>query len=158
MREAAIRFFRNTYALDFTDVEPDEQRQRILGNATFYPVVLPTNDTYVFNSWVVNGKTRTRCFRSRKGHFQAVLNGTVMLHGEYGGEEGRLAFAGDVLFYGSAVNMFMMFVNSKELSSNWSQLHQFVSRNLRACLLSITEFTIACLEKECFGGFTDLLL
>ena len=99
-REAAIQFFRNSYGLDFTNVEPDEQGQRILGNATFQSVLFSYNDTYVFNSWVVNGKTRTRCFRSRKAGFQVLFYGTGMLHGEYGGEEGRLAFRTDVVFYG----------------------------------------------------------
>ena len=99
-REAAIQFHRNMYGLNFTNVEPDELGQRTLGNATFQPVLFPTNDTYVFNSWVVNGKARTRCFRSRKGGFQVLFNGIGMLHGEYGGEEGRLAFSSDVLFYG----------------------------------------------------------
>ena len=99
-REAAIRYFRNTYGLDFSNVEPNEQEERISGNATFFPITLPTNETYVFNSWVINGKARTRCFRSRKGGFEISFNGTGMLHGEYGGEEGRLAFANDILFYG----------------------------------------------------------
>ena len=99
-REAAILFFRDTYGLDFTDVEPDEQGQRILGNATFRTVLLPTNETYVYNSWLVNGKTRTRCFRSRKGGFQVEFSDTVMLHGEFGGEEGRLAFVDELVFYG----------------------------------------------------------
>ena len=99
-REAAIRYFRNTYGLDFTNVEPNEQEERISGNATFFPITLPTNETYVFNSWVINGKARTRCFRSRKGGFEITFNGTEMLRGEYGGEEGRLAFAGDIIFYG----------------------------------------------------------
>ena len=74
-REIAIQFFKNTYGLDFTDVEPDEQGQRILGNATFQPELFPTNDTYVFSSWLVNGKTRTRCFQSRKGGFQVFFFG-----------------------------------------------------------------------------------
>ena len=99
-REAAIQFFGNTYGLDFTNVEPNEQGQWILGNATFQPALLPTNDTYVFNSWLVNGKTRTRCFQSRKGGFQLSFYGTVRLHGEYGGEEGRLAFEEETAFYG----------------------------------------------------------
>ena len=99
-REAAIQFYRNTYGLDFVNVEPDEQGQRILGNATFVPVWFPTNNTYVFNSWLVNGKPRTRCFRAGDGGFQVVFSGTVMLHGEYGGEEGRLGFANESLFYG----------------------------------------------------------
>ena len=98
-REAALEFFRNTYGLDFTNVEPDEQGRRILGNTTFQTVLFPTNETYVYNSWLVNGKTRTRCFQSRKGGFQVSFYGTVMLHGEYGGEEGRLAFANESVIY-----------------------------------------------------------
>ena len=99
-REAAIQFFRDTYGLDFTNVEPDEQGQRILGNATFQPFVFPNNNTYVFNTWLVNPRARTRCFRAGDGGFQVSFSGTVMLHGEYGGEEGRLAFANEGLFYG----------------------------------------------------------
>ena len=99
-RETAIQFFKNTYGLDFTNVEPDEQGQRILGNATFQTVLLPTNETYVFNSWLVNGRERSRCFRARKGGFQVSFNGTVLLHGEYGGEEGKLASGNDLVFCG----------------------------------------------------------
>ena len=99
-RETAIQFFKNTYGLDFTNVESDEQGQRILGNATFQTVLLPANETYVFNSWLVNGRERSRCFRARKGGFQVSFNGTVLLHGEYGGEEGKLAFGNDLVFCG----------------------------------------------------------
>ena len=60
--------------------------------------------------------------------------------------------------FSTDMNIFMMFVNNKELSSNWSHLHQFVEFQLIAGRLSIIEFIIACLEKEFFGGFTDLLL
>ena len=92
-REAAIQFFRDTYGLDFTNVEQDEQGQRILGNATFQPVMFPYNNTFVFNSWLVNPRARTRCFRVGDGGFRVSFSGTVMLHGEYGGEEGRMGFA-----------------------------------------------------------------
>ena len=99
-REAAIQFFSDTYGLDFTDVEPDEQGQRILGNATFQPIMFPFNNTFVFNSWLVNPRARTRCFLVGDGGFRVNFSGTVMLHGEYGGEEGRLGFANEGLFYG----------------------------------------------------------
>ena len=99
-KEAALQFFRNTYGLDFTNVEPDEQGRRISGNATFQPVMFPYNNTYVFNTWLVNGRTRTRCFRVGDGGFQVLFSGTVILHGEYGGEEGRLAFENEGVFYG----------------------------------------------------------
>ena len=35
-------------------------------------------------------------------------------------------------FFSMDMNMFMMFVNSKELSSNWSQLHHFIPSDLIA--------------------------
>ena len=34
-RENAINFFKQYYGLDFSNIEPDEQGQRVLGNATF---------------------------------------------------------------------------------------------------------------------------
>ena len=84
--KAAMQFFRDTYGLDFTSIEPNELEQRILGNATMEPVMIPLNSTYVFNSWLVNGKTRTRCFPVADGGYHVRFTGTMMLHGEYGGE------------------------------------------------------------------------
>ena len=60
--------------------------------------------------------------------------------------------------FSTDVDIFMMFVNNKELSSNWSHLHQIVTNHLMAGQLPIIEFVIACLEKECFGSFTNFLL
>ena len=99
-REAAIQFFSDFSGLDFTNVEPNEQGQRILGNATFEPIMLPFNNTFAFNTWLVNGNTRTRCFLVGDGGYRVRFTGAVMLHGEYGGEEGRLGVAGEGLFYG----------------------------------------------------------
>ena len=99
-REAAIQFFRDFYGLDFTNIEPNEQGQRILGNATFEPIMLPFNNTFALNTWLVNGNTRTRCFLVGDGGFRVQFAGAVMLHGEYGGDEGRLGGEGEGLFYG----------------------------------------------------------
>ena len=54
-REAAIRFHNDMYGLDFTNVEPNDQGQRIVGNAIFEPNRVVFNITYVFNSWLVSG-------------------------------------------------------------------------------------------------------
>ena len=98
-REAAMQFFSDTYGLDFTNIEPNKQGQRTLGNATFEPFTLPYNLTFVFNSWLVNGRARTRCFPAGNGGYHIRFTGTMMLHGEYGGEEGKLVIAPDRLFY-----------------------------------------------------------
>ena len=95
-REAAMQFFRDTYGLDFTNIEPNEQGQRTLGNATFEPVMTPFNFTFVSNSWLVNGRAKTRCFPVGNGGFRVRFTGTMILHGEYGG---LLALPGDRLFY-----------------------------------------------------------
>ena len=99
-REAAMQFYNNMYGLDFTNIEPNDQEQRILGNATFQPNRSPHNFTYVFNSWLVSGRTRTKCFPAEGGGFQVLFSGPMMLHGEYGGEEGKLAFTNEILVYG----------------------------------------------------------
>ena len=99
-RETAMNFYRDFYGLDFTNVQPDELGRRILGNATFRPVMFPYNNTFVFNSWLVDGRAKTRCFRVGDGGFEARFSGTVMLHSEYGGEEGTMGFANEGVFYG----------------------------------------------------------
>ena len=99
-REDAINFLDQQYGLDFSNIEPDELGQRVLGNVTFRPILIPYNGTVVYNQWLLNGKSRARCYTLGDGGFQAVFNGTVRLFGEYGGEEGLLANAGEGILYG----------------------------------------------------------
>ena len=99
-REAAMRFYNDMYGLDFTNIEPNDQGQRTLGNATFEPNRLVFNFTYVFNSWLVSGRTRTKCFPASGGGFQVQFTGPMFLHGEYGGEEGKLVSTDEYLVYG----------------------------------------------------------
>ena len=99
-REAAIQFYKDMYGLDFTSVEPNDQGQRILNNATFEPGSSPFNLTYVFNSWLVSGRSRTKCFPAQAGGFRVRFTGPMMLHGEYGGEEGKPVSIDEDLVYG----------------------------------------------------------
>ena len=98
-REVAIRFYNDMYGLDFTNIEPNDQGQRTLGNATFEPYRLVFNLTYIFNSWLVSGRTRTKCFPAASGGFRVRFSGPMMLHGEYGGEEGKLVSTNENLLY-----------------------------------------------------------
>ena len=84
-RENAISFFSEHFGLDYSNIEPDELGQRVLGNTTFRPVVFPYNGTLVSNQWLLNGKSRTKCYQLADGGFQANFNGIVRLFGEYGG-------------------------------------------------------------------------
>ena len=99
-REAALLFFRDTYGLDFTNIEPNEQGRRTLGNATFEPGRGAINFTYVFNSWLVSGRSKTKCFPAEGGGFRIRFSGPMILYGEYGGEEGKLVSRNDDVFYG----------------------------------------------------------
>ena len=98
--EAAMQFFRDSYGLDFTNVEPDEKGRRSLGNATMRPFMTPYNNTFVDNRWLANGNTRSKCYQVGDGGFQVRFSGPVMLYGEYGGTQGRRAFANEGLLYG----------------------------------------------------------
>ena len=75
------------YKNNVFNIDPNKQGQRTLGNATMEPIMLPYNFTFVFNSWLVNGRARTRCFPVGYGGYQVQFTGTMMLHGEYGGDE-----------------------------------------------------------------------
>ena len=99
-RQNAINFFKQYYGLDFSNIEPDEHGQRVLGNATFRPVMFPYNGTLVYNTWLVNGRSRSRCYPLGDGGFQAIFRGDIRLFGEYGGAEGRVAFSGESILYG----------------------------------------------------------
>ena len=99
-REAAMHFYNDMYGLDFTSIEPNHQEQRILGNATFEPNRLVFNFTFVFNSWLVSGRPKTKCFPASGGGFQVRFSGPMMLHGGYGGEEGKLVSTDEYLVYG----------------------------------------------------------
>ena len=99
-REAAIDFFNQRFGLDYSNIEPDELGQRVLGNTTFRPVVFPYNGTLVHNQWLLNGKEKTKCYQLGDGGFQANFDGNVRLFGEYGGEEGLTASQGESVLYG----------------------------------------------------------
>ena len=100
-RDAAMQFYNDMYGLDFTNIKPNDQEQRILGNVIFEPFTSAFNSTYVFNSWLVSGRTRTKCFLVQGGGFRVCFTGPMMLHGEYGGEEGKpVSTNGNLLYYG----------------------------------------------------------
>ena len=51
-------------------------------------------------AWLVSGRSRTKCFSAQGGDFRVRFSGPVMLHGEYGGEEGKLVSRNENLLYG----------------------------------------------------------
>ena len=96
----AIQYFKTQFGLDFSNAEPNERGQRFVGNASFEFNSVGVNFTAVANNWLVSGNTRSRCFNIGGAGFEAAFNATVMLHGVYGGEQGKPAFDGDTVTYG----------------------------------------------------------
>ena len=96
----AVQHFSTQFGLDFSNIEPNDANQRFLGNAMFHPIMVPYNASAIANSWIVTGNRRSRCFRVGSGSLQVVFNDTMMLHGLYGGVDGRPVNAGDFLLYG----------------------------------------------------------
>ena len=88
-RQSAIDYFNTTFGLDFSQSEPNQQGQRIFQNASFAAGQAPFTATTKANRWLVTGSTRSRCFNVRLGWFDVSLLGQQVLHGTYGGTEGR---------------------------------------------------------------------
>ena len=101
--ENAIRFYNTQFGIDFSNVEPNEANQRFFEYGTFEPLAAPYNGTIIANRWIVNGNTRSKCFTIRAGYFSINFNDTTMLHGVYGGEEGKPINAGEFVDYGYLV-------------------------------------------------------
>ena len=100
VQEAAIQHFNTQFGLDFSNIEPNDVNQRFLGNGTFSSTKAPFNGTAIANRWLVTGNRRSKCFQASSGQFRVDFNGTMMLHGLYGGEDGRPVNPGDFVVYG----------------------------------------------------------
>ena len=87
--QSAIEFFNTTYGLDFSESVPNEQGERFFQNASFSAGKIPFTATAKANRWLVNGNTKSRCFDARIGWFGVIFQDKQVLHGTYGGPEGR---------------------------------------------------------------------
>ena len=88
--QSAIEYFNTTFGLDFSESEPNQQGQRIFQNASFYPGKAPITATTKANHWLVNGNTKSKCVDVRLGWFVVSFLGEQVLHGTYGGTEGKI--------------------------------------------------------------------
>ena len=99
----AIRYFNQTFGLDFSNSAPNRQNERFFENAKMSPFIVPPDTTnFVVNSnnWIRSGSTRSQCFLVRDGGFQVGFSGVQILGGSYGGIEGKPVGQSDSLYYG----------------------------------------------------------
>ena len=98
------------------------------------------------------GHQRQSAFQQRV----VCFSGLMMLYGESGGEEGKLASTNQDLLYG--YDYIFEVVTNRDLPSIKSHLPQIVEYRLMAILLLHIKLVIICLDKEQFGELADQLL
>ena len=88
--QSAIEYFNTTFGLDFSESVPDSVTgERRFQNASMSPSRVPFNYTAKANRWLVAGNTRSKCFDYQLGFFGVRFLDDQVLHGTYGGLEGR---------------------------------------------------------------------
>ena len=100
----AITFFKTTFGVDFSKISVSKNGSRYLEefDATLFDFQMNPAIGYsvVFNKWTVNGARHSNCVTTRGGGFIVMFGSDAILHGEYGGEEGRPIRANERIIYG----------------------------------------------------------
>ena len=98
----AIKFFNESYGLDFSGSQPNEQNEYFFENAKVSLFRFHEDILYqvVFNNWIQTGNTRTTCREIQIGGYLVSFSGDQLLHGSYGGVDGIPARVGDLIEYG----------------------------------------------------------
>ena len=77
----AFKFFNERFGLDFSQSEPNDLVIRFFQNATFQPTRRPNGTFATFNSWLLTGNTRSRCFVVAIGGYPVTFIGEQTLRG-----------------------------------------------------------------------------
>ena len=100
----AIRFFNNTFGLDFSDSPPNEKNERFFQNAKMHPVMISHDivNNYVVtdNHWIRTGNTYSSCYHKNDGGFRVSFLSEQTLYGSYGGAEGKPVGTRNAVSYG----------------------------------------------------------
>ena len=98
----AVKFYNETYGLDFSNSPPNERNEYFFENAkmTLFRLHEDIHYQVIFNNWIQTGNTRTTCGDIRNGGYQVTFTGDQLLHGSYGGDKGTSAGVGNIIYYG----------------------------------------------------------
>lgn len=100
----AITFFKETYGVDFSKAPAGKNGSRYLKelDVTLFDFQLNPAIGYslTFNEWTVNGARQSYCTDTRGGGFLVMFGSDTVLHGMYGGIEGRPIRANERIIYG----------------------------------------------------------
>ena len=106
--EDAFKFFNDTYGLDFSLSQPNEQNEYFTENAKLSLYRLDTDLHYrlALNNWIQTGNTRSTCRDAYDGGFHVTFSADQLLHGSYGGADGIPIGVGENVNYGfSKINV-----------------------------------------------------
>ena len=98
----AMKFFNETYSLDFSLSPPNEQHEYFFENAKMNLFRFPTDIHYrlALSNWIQTGNTHFTCREIYDGGFRVSFTGDQLLRCSYGGVNGILAGVDDSLDYG----------------------------------------------------------
>ena len=98
----AMKFFNDTYGLDFSDSPPNEKNEYFVENAKMNPYKFSPHINFIFsdNLWLRTGSTHSSCYHAHAGGLQVSFSGDQILHGSYGGTEGKTVGPSDTVYYG----------------------------------------------------------
>ena len=87
----AIKFYKERYGLDFSQSPLNDQGELFYENATAFLYRFRENPHFnvVFNNWIQTGNTRYTCEEVIEGGYLVIFTGEQLLHGTYGGREGK---------------------------------------------------------------------
>ena len=100
--EDAMKFFNETYGLDFSLSPPTDQNEYFYQNARLSPSRLADDIDYqvTLNNWIQTGNTRSACYKIRDGGFRVLFSDDQLLHGSYGGAGGLPVGITNTIAYG----------------------------------------------------------
>ena len=98
----AVKFYNETYGLDFSESQHNEQNEYFLENAKMHLFRFHEGVRYeiVYNSWIQTGNTRTACRDAQIGGYLVTFTKDQIVHGTYGGVDGVPVSTGDYMAYG----------------------------------------------------------
>ena len=99
--EDAIKFFNQTFGLDFSLSSPNENNEYFFENAVMRSFRFADIDYLATVShWIQTGSTRSACYQILDGGFTVSVSADQRLHGSYGGAEGVLVGGKEYVNYG----------------------------------------------------------
>jgi hypothetical protein len=99
-KAAAEEFFLRRFGVDFTSTSSELFGEEEIEEATFGPFAV--SDAFNYRAYVISGEhVPAKGWQVRDGGWMVTMTEDTVLHGEYGGTEGKAVSAGTVFVFGN---------------------------------------------------------